>query len=195
MKSGLVKEIFMMALDSIRMNKLRSFLTILGIVIGVLTIVAMVAVIEGINASFAQQLEAMGANVLIVSRHEPGIHFGRMPEEMRRRKKLGFCRRRRPGALLPDGGRRDAPGGVFPLPAAGAGQIPGQRDRQPPGHRRQPQVPADLRGIHGGNRPLLYRGREPEQARGVRHRRRDRRRPVSQRQPPEQACSRSKAEN
>ncbi len=90
MKSGLVKEIFMMALDSIRMNKLRSFLTILGIVIGVLTIVAMVAVIEGINASFAQQLEAMGANVLIVSRHEPGIHFGRMPEEMRRRKKLAF---------------------------------------------------------------------------------------------------------
>ncbi len=90
MKGGLVKEIFIMALDSIRMNKLRSTLTILGIVIGVLTIVAMVAVIEGINASFAQQLEAMGANVLIVSRFEPGIHFGRMPEEMRRRKKIGF---------------------------------------------------------------------------------------------------------
>ena len=90
MKSGLVKEIFMMALDSIRMNKLRSFLTILGIVIGVLTIVGMVAVIEGINASFAQQLEAMGANILIVSRYEPGIHLGRMPEEMRRRKKIDF---------------------------------------------------------------------------------------------------------
>jgi len=90
MKSGLVKEIFMMALDSIKMNKLRSSLTILGIVIGVLTIVGMVAVIEGINASFAQQLEAMGANVLFVSRFEPGIHFGRMPEEMRRRKKLDF---------------------------------------------------------------------------------------------------------
>jgi len=91
MKSGLVKEIFMMALDSIRMNKLRSSLTILGIVIGVLTIVGMVAVIEGINASFAQQLEAMGANVLFVSRFEPGIHVGRMPEEMRRRKKLEFA--------------------------------------------------------------------------------------------------------
>ena len=91
MKSGLVKEIFMMALDSIKMNKLRSFLTILGIVIGVLTIVAMVAVIEGINASFAQQLEAMGANILFVSRHEPGIHFGRMPEEMRRRRKIEFA--------------------------------------------------------------------------------------------------------
>ena len=73
------------------MNKLRSSLTILGIVIGVLTIVGMVAVIEGINASFAQQLEAMGANVLFVSRFEPGIHFGRMPEEMRRRKKIEFA--------------------------------------------------------------------------------------------------------
>jgi putative ABC transport system permease protein len=91
MKSGLVKEIFMMALDSIKMNKLRSFLTILGIVIGVLTIVGMVAVIEGINASFAQQLEAMGANILFVSRYEPGIRFGRMPEEMRRRKKIDFA--------------------------------------------------------------------------------------------------------
>ena len=90
MKSGLVKEIFMMAMDSIKMNKLRSSLTILGIVIGVLTIVGMVAVIEGINASFAQQLEAMGANILFVSRYEPGIHFGRMPEEIRRRKKIDF---------------------------------------------------------------------------------------------------------
>jgi len=89
-KSGLVKEIFMMAMDSIKMNKLRSSLTILGIVIGVLTIVGMVAVIEGINASFAQQLEAMGANILFVSRYEPGIHFGRMPEEIRRRKKIDF---------------------------------------------------------------------------------------------------------
>jgi putative ABC transport system permease protein len=90
-KTGLIKEIFLMALDSIKMNKLRSSLTILGIVIGVLTIVAMVAVIEGINASFAQQLEAMGANILFVSRHEPGIHFGRMPEELRKRKKIDFA--------------------------------------------------------------------------------------------------------
>jgi len=90
MKTGLVKEIFLMALDSIKMNKLRSFLTILGIVIGILTIVAMVAVIEGINANFAKQLESMGSNVLFVSRFEPGFRVGRMPEEMRRRKKLTF---------------------------------------------------------------------------------------------------------
>ncbi|MCU0275589.1 MAG: ABC transporter permease [Acidobacteria bacterium] len=90
MKSGLVREIFMMALDSIRMNKLRSSLTILGIVIGVLTIVGMVAVIEGLNASFARQLEAMGSNLLFVSRFEPGIQFGRMPEELRRRRKIAF---------------------------------------------------------------------------------------------------------
>jgi putative ABC transport system permease protein len=90
MKTALIKEVFLMALDSIRMNKLRSFLTILGIVIGILTIVAMVAVIEGINASFAKELESMGSNVLFVSRFEPGIHFGRMPDEMRRRKRLTF---------------------------------------------------------------------------------------------------------
>ncbi len=90
MKGGLVKEILLMALDSIRMNKLRSSLTILGIVIGVLTIVGMVAVIEGINASFAQQLEAMGSNLLFVYRFEPGIRVGRMPEALRRRKPIAF---------------------------------------------------------------------------------------------------------
>jgi putative ABC transport system permease protein len=91
MKSGLVGEVFRMALDSIRLNKLRSSLTILGIVIGVLTIVGMVAVIEGINASFAQQLESMGSNLLFVYRFEPGIHVGRMPEELRRRKPIAFA--------------------------------------------------------------------------------------------------------
>jgi putative ABC transport system permease protein len=85
---ALFKEVFLMAMDSLKMNKLRSFLTVLGIVIGIITIVAMVSVIEGINASFSQQLESMGSNVLFVSRFEPGIHFGRMPEEMRKRKKL-----------------------------------------------------------------------------------------------------------
>ncbi len=90
MRGGLVKEIFLMALDSIRMNKLRSSLTILGIVIGVLTIVGMAAVIDGLNASFAQQLESMGSNLLFVYRFEPGIHVGRMPEELRRRKPIAF---------------------------------------------------------------------------------------------------------
>jgi len=88
MKTGLLKEVFLMAVDSLRQNKLRSALTILGIVIGVLTIVAMVAVIEGINASFSQELEAMGSNILFVSKQEPGIHFGHDSEEIRKRKDL-----------------------------------------------------------------------------------------------------------
>lgn len=90
MRGGLVKEIFGMALDSIRTNKLRSSLTILGIVIGVLTIVGMVSVIEGLNASFAKQLESMGSNLLFVYRFEPGVHFGRMPAELRKRKPIAF---------------------------------------------------------------------------------------------------------
>ena len=91
MRGGLVKEIFRMALDSIRTNKLRSSLTILGIVIGVLTIVGMVSVIEGLNASFAKQLESMGSNLLFVYRFEPGVHFGRMPAELRNRKPIAFA--------------------------------------------------------------------------------------------------------
>ncbi|HNX98188.1 MAG TPA: ABC transporter permease [Candidatus Aminicenantes bacterium] len=88
MKTGLFVDILMMAVDSIRSNKMRTFLTVLGVVIGVLTIVAMVAVIEGINGSFAKEIESMGANVLFVSKYEPGINVGRPSEEIRRRKKL-----------------------------------------------------------------------------------------------------------
>jgi len=87
-KTGLFVDILMMAVDSIRSNKMRTFLTVLGVVIGVLTIVAMVAVIEGINGSFAKEIESMGANVLFVSKYEPGINVGRPSEEIRRRKKL-----------------------------------------------------------------------------------------------------------
>jgi putative ABC transport system permease protein len=44
-----VKESFTMALVSLRSNKLRTFLTLLGIIIGVLTIIAVVSVIQGLN--------------------------------------------------------------------------------------------------------------------------------------------------
>jgi len=90
-----------MALDSIRTNKLRSFLTILGIVIGILTIVSMVAVIEGINTSFSKELESMGSNTLFVSKWEPGIHVGRTPEDIRKRKVLTLDDAKEIGAKCP----------------------------------------------------------------------------------------------
>src|SRR4051812_45140599 len=47
-------------------NKLRSFLTILGVIIGVAAVIAMVAIGEGAKASIQQAFEKMGTNMLVV---------------------------------------------------------------------------------------------------------------------------------
>jgi len=56
------------ALLSLTGARLRSFLTTLGIVIGVMTVIAIVAIIDGLNASFAAQVGGLGANTLYVSK-------------------------------------------------------------------------------------------------------------------------------
>jgi len=56
------KESFTMALVSLRANKLRTFLTLLGIIIGVLTIIAVVSVIQGLNNYVYTKMSFYGAN-------------------------------------------------------------------------------------------------------------------------------------
>jgi putative ABC transport system permease protein len=89
MRLGILKEIFQMSLDSIKSHKLRSFLTLLGIMIGVMTVIGMVSIIQGINRSFLGELESIGSDLIYVSKHEP-IQMGRLSEEERQRKDLTF---------------------------------------------------------------------------------------------------------
>ncbi len=56
-----------MALKSIGGNKMRSFLTILGVVIGVVAIVVLVAIAQGANASVVSRIESMGTNLISVN--------------------------------------------------------------------------------------------------------------------------------
>lgn len=60
-------EILKMALDSFRLNKLRTFLTALGIMIGVAAVVALMALGEGTKASIEKQFTSLGSNLLIVN--------------------------------------------------------------------------------------------------------------------------------
>jgi len=66
--------IFLLALRSIRRHVLRSFLTVLGIVIGVGAVVAMTTLGKATTAAVQQQIAALGTNVLQV---RPGQGFGR----------------------------------------------------------------------------------------------------------------------
>ena len=80
-----LKEAAKMALDTIRANKLRSGLTILGVTVGVVTVMFMVSIIQGLNRSFASQLESLGSNTIFIAKFEPS--FGRPPSQEERMRK------------------------------------------------------------------------------------------------------------
>ena len=58
---------FLMAIKAITGNKMRSFLTMLGIMIGVLSIVVLVAIAQGANSAVVANIEGLGTNLLTVS--------------------------------------------------------------------------------------------------------------------------------
>lgn len=62
-----LNESFLDALESIRANKLRSALTMLGIVIGVAAVISMLAVGTGAQSSITSEIEGIGANVLYIN--------------------------------------------------------------------------------------------------------------------------------
>jgi len=82
-----MSEILLLALDSLRKNTLRSFLTVLGVVIGVATVIGMSSIISGLNDSIASQIADLGSNLIFVQRIPPTIG-GRIPPEVFSRKKL-----------------------------------------------------------------------------------------------------------
>ena len=63
---------FLEALESLSGNKLRSGLTVLGIVIGVAAVIAMLAVGRGAEASITGSISGIGTNLLFVFRGDPG---------------------------------------------------------------------------------------------------------------------------
>jgi putative ABC transport system permease protein len=89
MRLQIFREVFRMAIDSLRAHKLRSFLTILGIVIGVMTVIGMVSIIQGLNKSFLSELQAAGSDMIVIRKNE-GIQMGHQSEEERTRKDLTF---------------------------------------------------------------------------------------------------------
>jgi len=65
---GMLWEILRIALDTLRANKLRSALTILGVVIGVMSVVAMTALITGFSNSLESQIRAFGSNTVFIQK-------------------------------------------------------------------------------------------------------------------------------
>ena len=64
----MVREIISLALDTLRANKLRSALTVLGVVIGITSIVGMTAMIRGFDKSLRDMIGAIGPDTIFVQR-------------------------------------------------------------------------------------------------------------------------------
>jgi putative ABC transport system permease protein len=77
-----------LAIDTIRSHKLRSFLAVLGVMIGVALIILVVGLVQGFRSSIEDELMAEGADTAWISRFEQGPRVGRRPKDERQRKPL-----------------------------------------------------------------------------------------------------------
>jgi len=67
-RAGLLSEIFVMSWDTLRGNKMRSALTVLGIVIGITSIVGMTSLLRGFDQSFRDAINTLGPDTIIVQK-------------------------------------------------------------------------------------------------------------------------------
>jgi putative ABC transport system permease protein len=85
-----VRENLLLAFDTLRSHKFRSFLTILGVLIGTTTVIAVASVFAGLDRQVSQAAEDFGTRNLFIYKFDPGIHVGRLSREERLRKPLTF---------------------------------------------------------------------------------------------------------
>ena len=106
MAQGQTRESVKMALDTLRANKLRSGLTILGIVIGVTTVITISSVINGLNNRVSDWVSSLGSNVFWVF-HLPVIGVRPTTEQLTRKKLTPedvYALRTLPHVVAADGG-------------------------------------------------------------------------------------------
>ena len=90
MKLHSVREGWRIALEQLRANKLRSALTVLGVVIGIATVMAMASIVAGFREQIVNTLEVVGPTTFRVLRYfsTTGVNPDAVPREVRMRPKL-----------------------------------------------------------------------------------------------------------
>jgi putative ABC transport system permease protein len=79
-----------MALGTLKDHKFRSFLTVLGVLVGTITVMVIAAFIAGLDQQFQKATQVFGTNTIFVYKFDPGIHSGRRSREERMRKPITF---------------------------------------------------------------------------------------------------------
>ncbi|NOT48195.1 MAG: FtsX-like permease family protein [Acidobacteria bacterium] len=78
-------ENLLMAFDTLRHHKLRSFLTILGVIVGTVTVIVIAAFVSGIDARVSKEIESFGTNSIYAFKFDPGFNFNPSAEERTRK--------------------------------------------------------------------------------------------------------------
>ena len=86
---NILRESFYMAIDAIRQNKLRSTLTLIGISIGVFSVIGVMTAIRTLESSVASGLNVFAANTFVIQKF-PAIQIGRRTKNYRNRKNIDF---------------------------------------------------------------------------------------------------------
>ena len=84
------RENFFAAMDTLRSSKVRSALTVLGIVIGVSSVISMAAIIQGLNKFVQDKVESLGSRTYFLTRFPPGMDPAHMPERIRMRRYIEY---------------------------------------------------------------------------------------------------------
>lgn len=79
-----------MAFDTLRSHKLRSFLTVIGVVVGVITVMLISSIISGIGMAVEEQVKSFGTRSIFIYKMDIGIRFGRPSSEERMRPPLTY---------------------------------------------------------------------------------------------------------
>src|SRR5258705_3364652 len=72
------------ALDSLRANKLRSFLTLLGIIIGITSIISVISIIQGLDHYWKQKVSNFGPNTFVITQFPITTNIDKLFEMIRR---------------------------------------------------------------------------------------------------------------
>lgn len=78
----MLRESVAMALDNIRNNKVRSFLTLLGIMIGVMAVITLITTVSGVSGTITSSFSSMGVGTLTVSVTGSDLKTGMTPEDL-----------------------------------------------------------------------------------------------------------------
>jgi putative ABC transport system permease protein len=84
------RENFAAAMETLHSSKVRSALTVLGIVIGVSSVISMAAIIQGLNKFVQDRVESLGSRTYFLTRFPPGTDPAHMPDKIRIRRYIGY---------------------------------------------------------------------------------------------------------